>query len=1346
MTFLRRLLTILILLLISFLSYSQHLQPVVSIPSANAVALGKYGDLPVSLHRGEVDVSIPIYNLNFGQMSVPISLQYSSGGVRPDVYPGWTGTNWSLHAGGMITREVRGFPDEMQFHRSYIFSRDTNNVYVKEVKHGLMTNAVLFKNNWYDFSNVDSVARTGITNDDADIQTDGEPDIFRFNFNGYSGTFSFDHNKFFVSVGNPDLKIQFLSDSFYYKTYVADPNNGSHYTVFTRDWDRPYATNETGKQRVAELKFYGFRIITPDGNAYDFGVRNPFTESVFYESSVDFFAQLWDNEQIDTWYLQSITSPTGQKINFTYESDSPTAYFVRNISYDKSSASSSGRGIFRWLLFTNSTTIDQKNLISGKIINNVYLKSIESENEKIEFHRSASKQLFYNIDAIHDALFVYSTYYNKDIHNYISPRIRYLPGNSALSRPFAYILRNEDYIFVDKPVLEMVNYGAFNHKKLDSINVYDKRTNGRISRTHFTYSSDSTKRLTLYSVQRKSKDFRYASEDYRFEYDSTLLPDYLSMSTDHWGYSNGKNIALVNYNFTEFSTYGGLKAPDFNYAKAGSLTKVYWPTGGSTKFTYEPHSYEQLVVRSEADGAFSLQSKTGTVGGLRIKQIDDISDNGSVLTRKYEYSGGICSGLPKYFWLAYVSKLSTGTNYTSERFSSQSYIPLSTNALSSPIGYTYVTEKVENRGITKYKYTNYDILDENVILTIDPTKSIFSPFSSKHSNRGLLLEKRIFENFSEDSLQLIQHDTYEYNINDPALQGHYLRAIYSNPVNILGGVTLSAAAYKIYKYPVLKTNSTTRYYTNGDSLPAMITSIDFKYSENYAHLSPKKTIRVNSRGDTLTESFTYPYDSNSDIFRAMTDSFNIINPVIQQVDSVGNKMVKRVSNGYGRFANRIFPSFSVIENGVSFQAERYEFYNYDSYGNILSRAKLYDLKEGYVWGYNGQYPILKALNTEPFEIWFMGLDENGKVVKKDGGSNPPWSIVIDSTAPKYPYTFSSTNASMLTGMSLDTSKTYLFTYWAKGSVSLLPIYNITILDQKTQARGSWVHHELKFKSSSRSLSIVIPASTFAKEFLIIPEDAIASVYTYVPGVGMSSETDPSGKTTFYEYDNMNRLSIVRDNDRNILKQFCYNIKGEIEDCLSSIYYYNTELTKSFIRNNCISPAVPDTLNYTLPAGFIVSTNNQEDVDLRANAYIDSVGQQFVNDNGKCVYYNLEMTKLFTKQCMPGFQGTTHEYTIYAGEFSSLISFEHVTFLAQTALDSRGQSNATHVGLCTRSCDSCSGEDVKCVNNACEAGLFIVVDCVYDPGRAVYYWTYYYRFSDNSVSPTVTIEQTEPCWF
>jgi YD repeat-containing protein len=57
-----------------------------------------------------------------------------------------------------------------------------------------------------------------------------------------------------------------------------------------------------------------------------------------------------------------------------------------------------------------------------------------------------------------------------------------------------------------------------------------------------------------------------------------------------------------------------------------------------------------------------------------------------------------------------------------------------------------------------------------------------------------------------------------------------------------------------------------------------------------------------------------------------------------------------------------------------------------------------------------------------------------------------------------------------------------------------------------------------------------------------------STSTYSTLIGVTSETDPRGRTTYYSYDHFNRLSLIRDHDNNILKKVCYNYSGQVEEC------------------------------------------------------------------------------------------------------------------------------------------------------------------------------------------------------
>ena len=80
--------------------------------SPNAASLGQYGEVPVSLYIGTVQINVPIYEIDYMGHKIPISMTYHGSGVRPDQHLGWVGLGWNLNAGGCISRIVNGLPDE----------------------------------------------------------------------------------------------------------------------------------------------------------------------------------------------------------------------------------------------------------------------------------------------------------------------------------------------------------------------------------------------------------------------------------------------------------------------------------------------------------------------------------------------------------------------------------------------------------------------------------------------------------------------------------------------------------------------------------------------------------------------------------------------------------------------------------------------------------------------------------------------------------------------------------------------------------------------------------------------------------------------------------------------------------------------------------------------------------------------------------------------------------------------------------------------------------------------------------------------------------------------------------
>ncbi len=175
---------------------------------------------------GAAQVLIPLYTVSAGHVSLPISLQYRATGIRPTDVESSAGIGWDINAGGAVTRQVRGLPDD-------IIADNTS-----ASRLGWLNN-----NNGTTITGM-SIANTGTTPVQANVQTDvntintnfsnlsdTEPDVFNVSAPGLSVQFVFgsDGAHTIRTIPYQDVKISYTSTSAGITSFTVNNDQGITY-------------------------------------------------------------------------------------------------------------------------------------------------------------------------------------------------------------------------------------------------------------------------------------------------------------------------------------------------------------------------------------------------------------------------------------------------------------------------------------------------------------------------------------------------------------------------------------------------------------------------------------------------------------------------------------------------------------------------------------------------------------------------------------------------------------------------------------------------------------------------------------------------------------------------------------------------------------------------------------------------------------------------------------------------------------------------------------------------------------------------------------------------------------
>lgn len=604
--------------------------------------------------------------------------------------------------------------------------------------------------------------------------------------------------------------------------------------------------------------------------------------------------------------------------------------------------------------------------------------------------------------------------------------------------------------------------------------------------------------------------------DYTFDYNSQKFDN--PYAQDYWGYYNGSaNAASLSPRLRRkfYKTAGYIemgyadRSVDTAMMKANILTAVRYPTGGFTRYEYEPHRFNDPHVFFDASIHPDDNKPLTEGGGLRVVRIiDGGNDATTPVVRRYVYGpdeNGLAECRSTPIAETFVSRhsvlefdISTGVlpppilDYDIVSISNSSNYQQS-DLNGNNIWYKEVAEYIDGDG--RYGKTVYcfdEMVTPNDLRTDDygnavplALNKVFSPEIQKVSEAVYAMDG--------NTLKPVQTNSWTYaliNTLPKAYSTKIVRQYYSTHDNpdapdfgeegyILVDVDTKAPSFPIRPFPldygdkdmygawrysinfdksILTSKNTTFYSDNGTRK----VSTKYEYLED-SGIPRKVTTLVN--GETMeTLELYYPhsaagaeddmseYSSQSPLFAAMVSDNILAVPVFTRLTRGNSEMsAQNILKYYGK---RLYLPEKISARRGAGPFSVLGAYDYDAYGNLASRTSPDGVSETFLWAYYGRYPVAHV----------QGLDY-GEVKS-------------------------------LAGESADL---YM---WPYGDYTAM-----------TGLRNS------------------------------LSNQGLLSAFEYRESVGLSAATDPAGFRSYYEYDSMNRLASVSVSGRTHTDEAAYAMSG-----------------------------------------------------------------------------------------------------------------------------------------------------------------------------------------------------------
>lgn len=783
----------------------------------------------------------------------------------------------------------------------------------------------------------------------------------------------------------------------------------------------------------------------------------------------------------------------------------------------------------------------------------------------------------------------------------------------------------------------------------------------------YTYSATTNahgeKRLLLQNVQEMSVASGTPDKPaFTFSYNIGLdMPGRFVSGLDHWGFYNGASnqfngspslIPTVNISSNTFyQLYGNRgeganREADGSFASICMLNKITYPTAGYTTFEYEGH-----------DATFD--NTYYHVGGIRIKKMIDYSfTDKPAVVKTYEYKKSNCItsgriGTPARY--DNYSVYNKGTPCDASGPTTTYTITLETNSIypfgsvqGSHIGYETVTE-----------YRTDLVTDQPLGRTVYSYNVAGFADADDYLGNGDLIKQEVFDN--NGKLLQEQENTYQISF----LEAMYRRKL--RPQFIQSDYTILCD----------EGNNTITYHrpgacgnypscVNAYIVPTQYLVDDYSISRQYKLLSQqvnKVYDQLTNSYQTSTKKFTYGSNHTYPIKIEQTTSGNEV--VVNE-----KKYVPDYSGGAGD-NNALGINNLLTQNVLNAEIESVQ-YRQNSDGS----------NKRYI---NGSLTTYHT--TLPLPVRFYRLEISSPLTSHTMSSTTNGNFYFSSYyKPIGSFVYNNNGNLIEQAKENDITTAYIWGYNNSYPVA--------------QVVGASSNTAMAYVTNATLQSMSTTDATMRSEVNNIRTNltsAIVTGYTYKPMIGLTSQSDANNHITSFEYDGLNRVTFIKDNDGNIVKNFRYNYGlGSVLPPSAQTLYFNGAVQQDFIKTGCGSGTYGDTITYKIPYGKYAALN-LIDANAKALADLNTNGQNNANSLGLCRWYNAaKRVKIFKNDCLPqkGTGGFVW-YIVPFGAFKSLINQTDADNLADADIFNNSQAYANLNASC-----SCDAPDKRYISDAC----------------------------------------------